>query len=525
MPQKTLVTHISHQDLDTVQRGTEEWNLLEHYLQVCCRSSRSLIQQIWHVNIGSISTAFERRTQDKLVLYCWVDTNELDQNNSIQDVSRRGFKIPSSGMKFTSGNIRLPGVPQASHNGRVSSGRNINLEEISAGIKSNKFDSDYTPATRRLFEFFLCKVGVGCSVVKNDESEADGDRFPIPPEYDTVFLRNKQINPPSIVNSKVALDSELKANEFNLSSTLALSAGVLPQHTFKHEYIIYDSFQVVPEYLIQFEYDSSSPELFAVPWCDECQDSPAILWCQADTARLCDTCDERTHRHNKLVTRHIRIPINQMPRASGNCPVHTMDSLEEFCTLCHVPMCRLCRPSHTHADEKTPTMIMPISRAYRAQLERHNKPHPCLNSRKMELLEKLESQQLIFNDIRSNMFEVEQRIYSILENSITQLQIATESKMNKILCEQLILNQLLQQVEWSEGFLQYLQSILPPADFLFAWLKHCHYREEVFQLCDILTNNEQFFPDSRLVGRVDILSESALKHNKHHKHAKSDLFV
>ncbi|KAH8740302.1 zinc finger protein [Cryptosporidium ryanae] len=522
MVKKSLVTHISYQDLDTVQRGTEEWNLLEHYLQICCRSSRSLIQQIWHVNIGSVSTAFDRRTRDRLVLYCWVDTNELDKNNSIQDVSRRGFKIPSSGMKFTSGNIRLPGVPQASTTGM----KNDSNQDITSDVKSlNKLDTDYTPSTRRLFEFFLCKVGVGCSVVKNDESEADGDRFPIPPEYDTVFLRNKQINPPSMVNSKSALNGELKANEFNLSSTLALSAGVLPQHTFKHEYIIYDSFQVVPEYLIQFEYDSSSPELFIVPWCDECQDSPAILWCQADSARLCSTCDERTHRHNKLVTRHIRIPINQMPRSSSNCPVHTMDILEEFCTLCHVPMCRLCRPSHAHADEKITSLIMPINRAYRAQLERHNKPHPSLDSRKIELLGKLESQQLIFNDIRTNMFEVEQRIYSILESSITQLQIATESKMNKILCEQLILNQLMQQVEWSEGFLQYLQSILPPADFLFAWLRHCHYREEIFQLCDILTSKEEFFPDSKLVGRVDILSESALKHNKHHKHAKSDLFV
>ncbi|OII75945.1 B-box zinc finger domain-containing protein [Cryptosporidium andersoni] len=527
MSRDILVTHISDRDLDTVQRGTEEWNLLEHYLQVCCRSSRSLVQQIWHINVASAEAAFERRTKGRLVLYCWVDTNELDLNNSIQDVCRRSFKIPPSGMKFTSGNIKLPGIPSTiNESSNCTEDLDASIELSNSPFLPNSH-SDFT-TTRRLFEYFLCKVGVGCSVVKNSEKEANGNHFQISSEYDTVFLRNRQINPPSIINSKIKSNNgnDLSAeNELNLTRSLCLTTGVLPQHTFRHEYIIYESSQVVPQYLVQFEYDSSIPELFAVPWCDECQDAPAILWCQADTAKLCDSCDERLHRHNKLVSRHVRIPVNQMPRASGCCPVHTMDNLEEFCTLCNVPMCRLCRPAHAHTEESTSSLIMPIGRAYRAQLERHNKPHPCLNSRKIELLEKLESQQIIYNDVRTNMFDVEQRIYALLENSMRQLQIAIEAKINTVLCEQLIFNQLLQQLEWSEGFLQYLQSVLPPADFLFAWLRHCHYREEIFQLCDLFTDDNKFLPDLRLVGRVDILSESALRHNKNHKDAKHSLFL
>ena len=39
-------------------------------------------------------------------MYSFVDASMLDEENSIQDVARRGFKIGPRGMKFILGNFR-----------------------------------------------------------------------------------------------------------------------------------------------------------------------------------------------------------------------------------------------------------------------------------------------------------------------------------------------------------------------------------------------------------------------------------
>ncbi|XP_008789696.2 zinc finger protein CONSTANS-LIKE 4 [Phoenix dactylifera] len=41
--------------------------------------------------------------------------------------------------------------------------------------------------------------------------------------------------------------------------------------------------------------------------CDSCKGSPALLFCRADAAYLCGTCDARVHRANKLASRHERV--------------------------------------------------------------------------------------------------------------------------------------------------------------------------------------------------------------------------
>lgn len=44
--------------------------------------------------------------QKRLVVYSFVDASLLDEENTIQDVARRGFKIGPRGMKFILGNFR-----------------------------------------------------------------------------------------------------------------------------------------------------------------------------------------------------------------------------------------------------------------------------------------------------------------------------------------------------------------------------------------------------------------------------------
>ncbi|GAA0166385.1 hypothetical protein LIER_21549 [Lithospermum erythrorhizon] len=51
--------------------------------------------------------------------------------------------------------------------------------------------------------------------------------------------------------------------------------------------------------------------------CDVCEKAAAILFCAADEAALCRTCDHKVHMCNKLASRHLRVGLaepSQVPR-------------------------------------------------------------------------------------------------------------------------------------------------------------------------------------------------------------------
>lgn len=51
--------------------------------------------------------------------------------------------------------------------------------------------------------------------------------------------------------------------------------------------------------------------------CDVCESAVAILFCAADEAALCSSCDEKVHMCNKLASRHVRVGLaapSEVPR-------------------------------------------------------------------------------------------------------------------------------------------------------------------------------------------------------------------
>ncbi|KAI5684113.1 hypothetical protein M9H77_05341 [Catharanthus roseus] len=43
--------------------------------------------------------------------------------------------------------------------------------------------------------------------------------------------------------------------------------------------------------------------------CDVCESAAAILFCAADEAALCRSCDDKVHKCNKLASRHLRVGL------------------------------------------------------------------------------------------------------------------------------------------------------------------------------------------------------------------------
>lgn len=55
----------------------------------------------------------------------------------------------------------------------------------------------------------------------------------------------------------------------------------------------------------------------AAPACDSCTGMPAVVYCRADSARLCLPCDRHVHGANTVSTRHARAPLCAGCRAAA----------------------------------------------------------------------------------------------------------------------------------------------------------------------------------------------------------------
>ncbi|ESR48337.1 B-box zinc finger protein 21 [Citrus sinensis] len=88
--------------------------------------------------------------------------------------------------------------------------------------------------------------------------------------------------------------------------------------------------------------------------CDVCNKSEASVFCTADEAALCDTCDHRVHHANKLASKHHRFSL--LHPSSKHFPI--CDVCQErraflFCQQDRAILCRDCDiPIHT-ANEHT----------------------------------------------------------------------------------------------------------------------------------------------------------------------------
>ena len=85
-----------------------------------------------------------------------------------------------------------------------------------------------------------------------------------------------------------------------------------------HEYCIKNTMQIMPRYLVHYEYDEKM-ELAArqKPKCDDCERELATVDCEADKAYLCKSCDANLHK-TKIARMHVRKAIGEV-----RCYMHT----------------------------------------------------------------------------------------------------------------------------------------------------------------------------------------------------------
>uniref|UniRef100_A0A0G4FGV3 B box-type domain-containing protein n=1 Tax=Chromera velia CCMP2878 TaxID=1169474 RepID=A0A0G4FGV3_9ALVE len=544
-----------------LSRLSEEWGMVEYFLQLCIRSSCARLKNAWSISVPEVSSLFERRNRGSLVLHSWVDTGALTSDNTIQDVCRRGFRVPQSGLRVSVGNLGLPGLTSRTTDP-------VDPQAVACRAR-------YT-AGRRMYEFILCKAGVGKSVVAADEDELKSPSFSMPEDYDSVYIRrggpggagcaagqqqqsssSSSAPRPSgqggekggeglgVPNSREPLmmfdDLAALVGASMMGGPEGGQRGVLPQHVYRHDFVLFDSAQLSPEYLVQFEFDPERPEGLLAPLCDACEEQVATLFCAADAARLCDDCDELLHSQNKLTQRHVRVPVNEMTRKAEMCESHPNVPADFWCPSCHEALCQKCLDVGSHSQGQSALHITKLAHQGRAVPAKHDPvaarllhssalpplPEPVVRvlrdapQRLFDVFELVEHRRRWIaqtvaavedrmREVACNSLQVEDRVFALLEEALHQLQEETEKKMVVLLGDQIEVRRQMDFIDWSEGWLRHLRDTLPPADFLYAWTAHCKVREENSAMSpgdfDL-----QVPADMKLEGRVEILSDAAMR--------------
>ncbi|XP_017971539.1 PREDICTED: B-box zinc finger protein 20 isoform X2 [Theobroma cacao] len=78
-------------------------------------------------------------------------------------------------------------------------------------------------------------------------------------------------------------------------------------------------------------------------WCDVCDKEEAVVFCSADEAALCESCDRRVHHANKLARNHSRFSLlHPTFKESPLCDICQVRRAFLFCQEDRAILCREC---------------------------------------------------------------------------------------------------------------------------------------------------------------------------------------
>lgn len=406
---------------------TTEFAHIEYGLQLALRSSTARILSAHAVSNPHLSIQFEKRCKDILVLSSWVDSSYLVGANTEDEVIRKGFQFSSTsqGMKFPVGAL---------------------LTQSGAPIVQSSPGFEQTQQPKKVL---LCKIGVGRARAVDQHT---ADREPVPENYDSFYT------------------SELGDRN---------PKDLLKKDEYYHEYVIKSSDQILPMYVIQYEYETGKEKASREkPKCDVCEEEIATVYCASDAANLCNKCDIQSHS-TKLASRHVRTPIGKGSDVFGFCFHHPDKMIEFFCSQCHIPVCVFCKMVGNHANgEASRHQLVSVSDAYQTVLQEAKEPDPVLQSRRAEIINQITAVSHRAKAVEKMRLVMESQIDEIYKKSINDLHYIINHKLDTLLGDEVELKRQLSEIEFLEEFLRYQQSG-DATQFLFNWARHQQYRAEL----------------------------------------------
>lgn len=428
---------------------------------------------IWDMRNPALVASYEQYTSGFLELDSWVAVDALGPENCMADVYSCGFMSPRKGKRATgTKDTESPHSPLAGSM-KFTTG-NLLME--------NQFKKGSC-------QYVLCKIAVGRSYVISSESEASQG---LPSGYNSFVLEKSHDNTTTPTSSS------------------ANSRG------YTHEYILNNSVQVMPQYMVQFSYAPYHKEV--TPICALCESKPAKVSCKQCAAVLCKGCDTEVHEANKLVSRHKRVAISATASFSGGaastlldhpvCSKHKDQGVEFYCPECATPVCVHCKMVGDHSGGEAAThRLVTIADAYTTGLSESARSDPLIESRLSVIKTKCRDIRSRTQQIQDNSAAVETQIKAAATAAVTQLQSETVAKLKTLSGEGLELARQVEHINWAEGFLCQQRRELSPVEFLNTWNHHKVLRTELRDF-PVMYHPlaAEVAADLQLVGRLQVLT-------------------
>ncbi|KAI8827098.1 uncharacterized protein EV422DRAFT_563176 [Fimicolochytrium jonesii] len=434
--------------------GTPEFGALEYELQLALRASSARIVAAHALSNPHINLQFEKRCQGSLILPAWIDASRLTGVNTEEEVIRRGFQFPPAqhGLKVTIGSI----------SGSIGNGSHL------PGGKPQ----ERKPEGRTLRKALLCRVGIGRAFV-TDEATAEAN--PVPEGYDSFYLQD-------------ATPKEAKQ----------------PSNPYLHEYYIRETAQVLPVYLVHYEYDlNKERKAREKAKCDNCEEEHATVFCNADAANLCNKCDSQLHV-SKLASRHVRTPIGKGSDVFGHCRHHPDKLIEFFCSQCHIPVCVFCKMVGNHANgEASRHQLVSVAEAYTSVLQEAQTHDPILQTRRSEITNQIAAVNSRAKAVEKMGAQIETQIEEMYRCAMADCKKIVKNKLTVLLGDELELQRQLGEIERLEDFLKYQQEG-DATTFLFNWSKHQQCRSELHDF-RFFRNQIDVQLDAKVTGSISVI--------------------
>lgn len=424
-------------DQTLLNTSSPEFGQVEYYLQWCLGASTAQVNTAYALSNPHLSSQFERRCKNLLVLDSWIPLSDLKPPNSLEEIVARGFALEetsnTSGIKLGVGEIKIPRDKGGKHE----------------------------------YQFLLCKVGVGRAQICDLKRAF---QTPIADGYDSLLLNQ----------SPEAASSRPELGKKDGKPALSTSGNGKDQIEHYHqEYVIKNSAQLLPTYLVTFSYDPEKERQSRErPQCDNCENALATVFCAADNANLCTKCDNTAHA-SKLTSRHIRTPIGQGADVFGFCRHHKDKLVEFFCPECHVPVCVHCKMVGNHSSgDAARHQLVSVAESYQTVLAESMRADPVIQQRQARIASQVQAVNERAKAVENMALQIETQLEELYRRAQGQLRFMIKRKLDILLGDERELQRQRMEIQHHLDFAKYQQTG-DATTFLFSYARQQRLREQL----------------------------------------------
>ena len=270
------------------------------------------------------------------------------------------------------------------------------------------------------------------------------------------------------------------------------------------DYVVYNSAQVVAQHLITMPggaYLEEPKPGFDI--CDLCGKEIATIWCVNDSAQLCAKCDEESHKSNKLVEKHKRMPLTEAKCVIEFCQVHKDQRVEYYCPKCKESVCYICKMEGSHGTGKAATHpLIPIRKAYHERIDKILND-PILKKRKYIIDQKMKVVDDKLDAIKQNADEVIAEIQRIADLAIQSVKEQAGEKALIVRSSKTELQRKRKEVETMERFSIIHKYVSLPLTFIRFFDRQEIFIDGIKETTD-LPDDIRVEPDLCVFGTLDV---------------------